>query len=423
MLIELKDLSPIKKEVEIEIPKDAVQNELATLTNEFARQAKIPGFRPGKVPSRVVRTKFEKEIKSEALDRLLPRYFFQAVEEKGLEPVGNPSVKRVDELTEETPVRFVAEFEIKPHIELKDYRGLSITQPALEVSDAELDSVLDRLRDQAASFTPVTDRVAQEGDYLVIDIDSSGEDVEPRKSENYQFQLGENAPLSELNEQLFGRSPGDKVSFEKSYDENAPNEMVRGKKVKYDIVVKEVRTLLRPELNDDFARSTGMGESLDDLRTKVREDLRRHKEHDATQAKRQQIGEHLLSMHEIPAPDALVEEELGNSMRNYARYLASQGVDLEQAQIDWEKVRDEFKPEAEKRVKRGLILEAIARKEALAVSDVEVDAEIRKASQGANREFTEVKHRLRHDGGYESLRLSLLQEKALELLLNEARVS
>jgi trigger factor len=400
-----------------------VRGELATLTTEFARQAKIPGFRPGKVPAKVVRTKFEKEIRDEALDRLLPRFFFEAVKEKGLEPVGNPSVKSVDPLTEEAPVRFVAAFEIKPQIDLQDYRGLAINQPSTEVDENELGAVLDRLREQASSFEPVTDRVAQEGDYLVIDIDSSGEDVEPRKSEDYQFQLGENAPLAELNEQLFGRSPGDKVSFEKTYDENAPNELVRGKTVKYDIVVKEVRTRMRPELNDDFARSTGIGESLDEMKNTIREDLRNHKERDAQQAKRKQIGDHLTRLHQIEAPDALVEEELGNAMRDYARYLASQGIDLEKAQVDWEKVRDEFKPEAENRVKRSLILEAIAKKEGLQISDVEVDAEIRKAAQGANREFTEVKHRLRHDGGYESLRTSLLQEKALELLLNEARVS
>jgi trigger factor len=332
-------------------------------------------------------------------------------------------VKRVDELKEDSPLRFVAEFEIKPEIELKEYKGLPVVNPDLTVAEAEIDSTIERLRNQSASMVPVTDRVAQEGDYLVIDIDSAGEGVEQRRSENYQFQLGEQAPLPELNENLFGRRAGDKVSFEKAYDENAPNEAVRGKNVKYDIEVKEIRTMLAPDLNDEFAKSTGIAETLDELRRKIGEDLKRHKEHDAVQAKRQQIGNKLLELHEVPAPQTMVEEELGNSLRNYARFLASQGVDLEYANLDWEKIRDDFRPEAEKRVQRSLILEAIAKKENLSVSDVEVDAEIRKAAAGANREFMEVKHRLRHDGGYENLRQSLAQEKALEYLLTEANVT
>lgn len=422
MLINLTDHSPIRKEVEVEIPADAIRSALDSLTTEFARQAKVPGFRPGKVPARVVRTKFQKEIENEAIDRLLPKYFFEAVGEKQLEPVGNPALKRVDKIEENTPLRFVAEFEIKPAIELRDYRGLEITEPSTEVTDDEVNATIDRIASQSSSMTPVTDRVAQEGDYLVVDIDSSGEGVEPRRSEAYQFQLGQSAPLPELNENLFGRRVGDKVTFEKTYDENAPNEQVRGKTVKYDIELKEIRVLVRPDIDDNFARSTGMAETLEALKSSIRDDMRRHKEHEVMQAKRKQIGEKLVELHELEAPQVMVEEELGNSLRNYARFLASQGVDLEYANVDWEKVREEFRPEAEKRVKRGLILEAIARREELTVSDVEVDAEIRKAASGANREFAEVKHRLKHDGGYEGLRTSLLQEKALDLLVNEARV-
>lgn len=423
MLINLTDHSPIRKEVEVEIPADAIRSALDALTTEFAKQAKVPGFRPGKVPARVVRTKFQKEIESEAIDRLLPKYFFEAVGEKQLEPVGNPALKHVDKIEENAPLRFVAEFEIKPTIELRNYRGIVIDEVSAEVNPAEVEATIDRLVSQSSSMIPVSDRVAQEGDFLIIDIDSSGEGVEPRRSEAYQFQLGEGAPLPELNEHLFGRKGGDNVSFEKAYDENAPNDAVRGKSVKYDIEIKEVRTQIKPDLNDEFARSTGIADSLDELRNKIREDMQRHKEQEALQARRKQLGEKLVEMHELEAPQVLVEEELGNSMRNYARFLTSQGVNLEYANIDWEKVRDEFRIEAEKRVKRGLILETIAKKEELIVSDVEVDAEIRKAASGANREFAEIKHRLKHDGGYDGLRTSLLQEKALELLLTEARVT
>jgi trigger factor len=144
---------------------------------------------------------------------------------------------------------------------------------------------------------------------------------------------------------------------------------------------------------------------------------------EALRAKRNQIGERLVDAHHFDVPDVLVEDELGKSLNNYARYLASQGVDIEKAELDWRKIGAEFRPEAVKRVKRGLILEAVAKKEGLVVSDVEVDAEIRRAANEGGRDFADVKHRLKHDGGYEALRASLLQEKALELVLREAKTN
>ena len=173
-----------------------------------------------------------------------------------------------------------------------------------------------------------------------------------------------------------------------------------------------------------------LGQPIDDtvsnliiaqMRETIAADIRKHRELEALRMKKNQIGDALLARHDFEVPETLVEEELGKSLNNYARFLASQGVDLDKADLDWKKVSEDFRPEAVKRVKRSLILEAIARKENLEVSDVEVDAEIRKAANESGRDFAEVKHRLRHDGGYEELRASLAQEKALDLVLREAK--
>ena len=422
MLINFKDISPVRKEIEVEIPQDAVQTELKNVTSEFARQARIPGFRKGKVPAKVVQNRFLKEIHQEVLDRLLPRTFHEAMHEKGLHPVGNPALKSVDAVEQGKPVRYRAEFEVKPQIELRNYHGLEVTQPPLEVSDADINQMIERLREQGSSFRPITDRPAQDHDYLVIDIESSGEGVEKRRSEDYQFQLNENAPLPELADALRGKSVGDPVIIDKTYGDDAPNEDVRGKTIHYQATLKEIRMLEKPDLSDDFAKSTGYGESVEDLRVRVTEDLKRHREHEAIKAKRNQIGEKLIAAHQMDVPETLVDEEIGKAMRDYARFLASQGVDLEKAEIDWTKIREEFRGEAQKRVKRGLILEAIARKENLVPADMEVDSEIRKAAAGANREFAELRRRLREDGGYEELRVSLMQDRALDLVLREARV-
>lgn len=419
MLIDFKDLSTVRKNVEVEVPSDAVTRELDSVSREFARQAKIPGFREGKIPLGVVRNRFQKEIQDEVVQRLLPKFFHEVISEKGLEAVGDPQLKRVDPLIDGAPLKFEAEFDVKPPVELQSYRGLEVQTADTEVPPAELEVMIERLRDQGSTYRIIDDRGAQDGDFVIMDIASSGEGVESRSSDSAHIQLGEDTPLPELHEALQGKRTGETAAFDKHYAEDAVNEDLRGKQVHYEIKVKELRVKEKPELTDEFAKSLGW-ESVEDLRTKLLEDMKRHKEAEGLRARRQEIGDKLVALHTLEVPESLVEDELGNALRNYARYLASQGVDLEKVEIDWAKVRTEFRPDAESRAKRGLILEAIARKEELTVSDTEVDAEIRKASADARREFAEIRHQLRHDGGYEALRLSLLQEKALDLVLEAA---
>jgi trigger factor len=422
MLIDLNDVSPIRKQVEVEIPADAVASAFQKVTGEFARHAKVPGFRPGKTPKEVIRQRFRKDIETEVVDRLLPEYFSDAISGKEFEPVGNPGLKSVDPLEEGKPIRFVAEFEIKPVFQLREYRGIEVTDMPVEVTEAEVDDIVEKYRDRASSFVPAGDRGAEDGDYVVIDITSSGEGVETRTSEGYLMQMGEAAPLPELNDALRGRKTGDSASFEKAYGEDAPNEQVRNKTVRYDVVIKDLKMREKPPIDDELAKSANLGETVAEMREKIREDLRRHKEHEALNSKRQQVGKELVARHEMEVPYALLSEEMTRSMRNYARFLASQGVDIEKADLDWNEIGKNLEPDARDRVKRSLILEAIAKKEEIAISDVEVDAEIRKAASGTDQEFAEVRQRLRADGGYEALRQSMAQEKALELVVDAADV-
>ena len=421
MLLNYTDVSTVKKEVEVEIPADLIANESKRVTNEFARQAKIPGFRPGKVPAAVVRNRFAKEIQEEVMSRLLPVTFRDAVADRGLEPVGDPQLEHLDPFIEGAAVKYKAAFEVKPQIELAEYRGIGIDEKKVEVADADVDGMIERMREQASAYRPETERGLEDGDYAVIEITTSGEDIEP-ETRGGHFKMGEESPLPELHDLLRGKKPGETASFDHAYGDDASNEKFRGRSIHHEVTLKEIRVQEKPEVTDEFAMSVGEWDSVEKMRDAIRTDILRHRETEALREKRNQIGEHLLKSHEFEVPEALVEDELGKSLNNYARFLASQGIDLEKAQIDWVKMRDDFKPEAVKRVKRSLILEAIARKEAIQAADVEVDAEIRRASNEQQRDFAEVRHRLKHDGGYEALRASLAQEKALDFLLKEANV-
>jgi trigger factor len=419
MLLNYEDVSPVKKIVEVEIPADLISAESQRVTSEFSRQAKIDGFRPGKVPLGVVRTRFAKEIQEQVMERLLPRTFHEAIADKGVEIVGDPHLQHVDAVIEGAPVKYKAEFEVKPQFELGEYRGLAIDDPKIEVADDDVDKMIERLREQASVYRPETERGLEQNDFAMIEMTTSADGVEP-ETRGGHFQLGEETPLTELHESLRGKKPGETASFDKTYPEDAQNENFRGKNIHHEVTLKEIRVQEKPEITDEFAQSTGGWDTVAQMREAITADIRKHREQEVRRMKQGQIGELLLARHEFEVPETLVEEEVGKSLQNYARFLASQGVDIEKAEIDWRKMRDEFLPEAAKRVRRSLILEQIAKKENLIVSDVEVDAEIRRAAKDADRDFAEVRHRLKHDGGYEQLRMSLSQEKALDFVVHEA---
>ena len=180
MLLNFEDLSPIKKSVEVEIPAARLSSESDRVTAEFGRQANLPGFRPGKVPVNVVRSRFAKEIQEEVMSRLLPISFQEAIAEKGLEPVGDPHLEHLDPYIAGAPVKYKAQFEVKPQINLAEYRGIEVDDPSIEVVDADVDQMIDRLREQASSYRPETERGVEDGDYVVIDIASTAEGMEPK---------------------------------------------------------------------------------------------------------------------------------------------------------------------------------------------------------------------------------------------------
>lgn len=419
-VLNFEDLSTVQKSVEVEIPAALLSREASRVTTEFSRQANVPGFRPGKIPTSVVRTRFAKEIQEEVVSRVLGESFREVVREKGLEPVGEPHLEHVDPFIDGAPMKFKARFEVKPPIELREYRGLEVEDPKIEISETDVDAMIERLRDQASHYRVETERGLDDGDFAVIDIASSGEGFET-KTDSGHFKLGEDSPLPELHDTLRGKKAGDVASFDKEYGDDANQEAWRGKTIHHDVTLKEIRVQEKPEVSDEFALSVGGWETVAQMRETVEADIRKHREAEALRFKRTQVGEQLLAAHELEVPETLVEDELGKSLNNYARYLASQGVDLEKAELDWRKVGEEFRPEAVKRVKRSLILEAIARKEAIQVTDVEIDAEIRRAAREQDRDFADVKHHLKHEGGYEALRSSLAQDRALELVLREAK--
>ncbi|MGH9424123.1 MAG: trigger factor, partial [Thermoanaerobaculia bacterium] len=331
MLLNYEDVSPVRKTVEVEIPAGLIATESQRVTQDFSRQAKIPGFRPGKVPAGVVRTRFAKEIQEQVMERLLPLTFRDAIADKGLDIVGEPHLQHMDPFIEGAPVKYKAEFEVKPQFELREYRGLAIDDPKIEVGDSDIGDMIERIREEASAYRPETERGLEEGDFAMIEMTTSGEGIEP-ETRGGHFRAGEESPLPELHEALRGKKAGESASFEKTYGDDTQDERLRGKNIRHVVTLQEIRVQEKPEVTDELARSTGGWETIDEMREAIAADIRKHRELEAKRLKQGQIGELLLAAHEMEVPETLVEEELGKSLQNYARFLASQGVNLDEAE-------------------------------------------------------------------------------------------
>lgn len=426
VVLHAEEESPTRASLEIEVPVEEVEKTWREVTRAYAKRAAIPGFRKGHAPETVVVKRFADEIRGDVLDHVLPEALAHAVEERKLAVLGRP---RIETLTWDPPgpIRFTAKLDVKPPIEPGEYRGVAVTDLAVEPSDEEVDKVLERFREQHAEFHPVEGRAAAAGDYAVSDIAGTFVGIlepgqEPRRfrDEKVMLEVGHSDSMPEINDALRGASPGDVRKFRKTFADDFPNEEFRGQTVDYEVSLAALKEKKLPPLDDELARQIHEGETADGLRQKVREGLRHEKEGDRRRAMRRQILDALLSKTSVPAPEVLVESEIGGSLRDYARYLVANGVDPKDVQ--WEKMREEALPGAERRVQEYLLLDEIARRENVTVTDTELEAEFKRAAARRGADPAQLREQMSKGDGLEALRDEMRLSKTIDLLISWAAV-
>lgn len=417
MQFELHERSQITREVDITVPADEVGKKWSEVSREFARSARIPGFRQGKAPLSVVQKKYESDIRGEIVDRLLPEFAGKVLKETRLHAVGSPHIVRMDELRTDEDFAFTVGFEIFPEFELAEWRGLVAREQPTEVDDEEVAAEIERLRTHAGTLSPVEGAIAK-GHRVTIDVTASGEGLETRTTEDYTFEAGDSA-LPELDGLIIGKKPGDELSFDKTWDETAPNQEVRGKTVRYEVTVKDVKNLELPDIDDDLAKSLNY-DDLEQLKSSVRKNIEMRKAREARAQRRAELATALVEQYDFEVPQAMVEEELERSIQEYLRFLASQGVDPRYAEIDWQQLQQDMREESVRRVRRILVLDRIAEAEAVEVSDDEMRDYVH---QDAGEETTTVIRSMKASGDYEKLRISVRRHKAMERVVEESRTS
>jgi trigger factor len=421
-----REESETRTTLEIEVPAEDVERAYGAVARAFARRAAMPGFRRGHVPEHLVIQRFAGEIREEVLERLLPAALSSAIEEKNLMILGSPRVENL-EWSQPGPIRFSARLDLKPMVDPGEYRGIPVEDVSTEPSEEEVSGVLDRIRESHAEFHPIEGRRAAAGDYAVADI--AGRFVEilepgqnPRtfRDEKITLEVGHSDSMPEINEALTGALPGETRPFRKSFPDEFPNESFRGKTVDYELTLVALKEKRLPALDDEFARAVAQAESAETLREKVRANLRQEREAGRRRKFRHDILGTILSKTEVPAPEVLVESELNASLREYARYLAANGVDAKE--VEWDRVKEDARPGAERRVREYLALDAIARREEIAITDTELEAEIKRAAARRGVETSELRERLAKNDGLEALRDEMRLSRTLDLLISSARV-
>ena len=425
-ILSTKEDTPTRTVLEIEIPAEEVEKAFAQVRRAYARKAALPGFRKGKAPEAVVAKRFAEEIKGDVLENLLPDAVSSAIEERKLAILGRP---HVEDLTWEPPgpIRFFARLDLKPAVDPGEYVGVPVEDVAVEPSDEEVGKVIDRIREANAEFHPVDGRAAAPGDFAVADISGSfveilapGQSPRTFRDEKITLEVGHPDSMPEINEAIRGALPGETRSFRKTFPEDFPNDEFRGKTVDYEVTLAALKEKRLPALDDELARAVSEGDTVETLREKVRGRLRREKESERRRRFRKAILEALLSRRDVPAPEVLVESETTSALRDYARYLAASGVDPEKE--DWARLRDEARPGAERRVKEYLLLDAIAEREKIEVSDTELEAEFKRAAAERGVEPSALREQMTKAGGLEALRDEMRLSRAVDLLIAGAKV-
>jgi trigger factor len=421
-----REESETRATLDIEVPAEDVERTYGAVARAFAQRAALPGFRRGHVPESLVQQRFAGEIRDEVLERLLPAALSSAIEEKKLSVLGSPRVEKL-EWHPPGPIRFSAHLDLKPVVDPGEYRGIPVEDAIVEPSDEEVSQVLDRIRESHAEFHPIEGRRAAAGDFAVADVVGRfveilepGQNPRSFRDEKLTLEVGHPDSMAEINEALIGAIPGEIRAFRKTFADDFANEEFRGKTLDYEVTLVALKEKRLPALDDDFARAVAQGESADSLRETVRANLRQEKESARRRKFRRDILGTILSRTNVSAPEVLVESEVAASLRDYARYLASNGVDPKDA--DWEKIREDARPGAERRVREYLVLDAIARREGIAVTDTELDAEVKRAAIRRGVEPSELRERLAKSDGLDALRDEMRLSRALDLLISTARV-
>jgi len=421
MKVDVQEVGACKRRLEVEEGPEVVQQAWERAFARVQKEARLPGFRKGKVPRSMIKLHFSDDVRQEVARHLIPEVYRQALAETRLRPVEEPDLQEVT-LEESAPLKFSAVIEIKPTITLGRYVGLSVKHAPKPFAETEVDEALGQMQEQHAVYRAV-ERPADVGDLVIVDYTLTPDGMEPRVETGYAFTIGSGAVMPEIDEAAIGLGPGGSRRTRVRFPDDHPNEALRGKSAEALVRVTEVKEKVLPPLDDDFAKSVGEFDTLDALRAELRKGLEARREQENRRELENAVMEAALAEHPFEVPEALVLRQVGHQVERMREHMRRQGVDPDRVPWDYKKMAEELKPAAARAVRRALLIEAIAEKEGLQPSEADVEAEVERLARSSQRPAPAVRSMLERSGDLERLRISLMEKRTLDFLIERATIA
>jgi trigger factor len=421
MKTEFADVNETRKNVRVEIPSDVVDAEIDRIARDYSKKARVPGFRPGKAPARVIKQRFKDQILHDVAHDLIPRAMDDALRERGVEPVDTPDVRDVN-IEEGHPLTFTASFDTVPPFDPGDLATISLRRPAVAIDEEAVSGALQRLRDRAARHEPVEGRGVDHGDTVTMDLDRTDPNGATDTHKDVSVELGAKANPPGFDEQLLGLEVGAAKSFSIHYPQDYPIGELANTDVSYTVTVKGLKRRVLPELDDEFAKDLGEFDTLDALKTRVREDLEHEAKHAADRDVRGELMKQLASRLPFEVPASLLGREIDRRLEEFARRLIDQNIDPRQAGIDWNAFRESQRDVAREAVAAALVLDEVTRREQLEVTDEEIEREVGRYAERTGRTPAAVRAALEKEGGLSRVYAGLRREKSIDFAMSRATI-
>ncbi|MDP1829952.1 MAG: trigger factor [Archangium sp.] len=422
MKVQVEDVSSIEKRLSIEVDPALVEKELTAAYTNLSRQVKVPGFRPGKIPRRILEQKFKSEVEADVVKRVQLLGFIDALKETNVAAVGDPSFSG-GKIESQKPFSYSARVEVKPIVNAKDYKGLELPKFELGVTDERVNEQIERMLSQRTQVVPVEGRdTVQKGDLVVIDFDAT------KNGAVFPGNTGRDVTVEVIDGQLIeGNLPdleGSKVGEKKELDYTFPAdyrvEEIKGQTAHFVVTVKELKQKKVPALDDAFAKEMGE-ETADALKARVRRDLEKAAKNRVEVDERDALFKALIEKNPIEVPTAMVNRGVDFMLENALGGLMRSGMDPNMLQLDWGKLRDELRPKAALEVRGQLLLEAVGKEEKLEVAEADVDARLEKLATDSGLPLDQVKKQYQSAEARDALKNRTKEEKVIAFLKQHAK--
>lgn len=420
----IEDVSSVKKRLKIEVDADVVAEARVLATKELQKSAKVEGFRPGKVPSQIIEQRFSNEIQHQMIEKVVDLTLLEALQQSNLNPISRPEIES-GLSTATGGISYSATFEILPKITIKekDYKGLKLEKTAVEVEAAEVDQELLRLQQAMTQLEPLpTETVLAAGHVATIDFKGliEGKEYKEGEAKDFLVELGSGGLLPEFEKALSGTKAGEEKEIQFSYPQDYFNKDLAGKKAEFKIKVKDIRKKNVPKLDDEFAKDLGEYKSLKEVKEDLSKRIVQTKESQQKGVLYNDILKQLVEKVKFDVPDSLITSELAHMLEELAAELKKRGQKLEDLKA--EEVIQHYKPEAEFRVRGFLVLDKVAHETKMEATTQELENRLKAIATNVNRPLEEVRTHYEKNRLLPNLKTRIIHEKALEFLLNEAKI-